>query len=894
MNNNNLTILFRSRLGLGFVRLVSCAVFTAFFITYFISPITSLAQEISCGSIRLLSGEEFQVEDCSNPFAVGTGVPIELIINNLLVADGGVVFVEGAGTENYYIDQESLPGHFFERFFHHDENGYQEVETGFLDITEEDYQNYARAYFGNDTDGLLYVEAMYNGNFDEENPLWSWDTFDDFNEYFYRSFNYRRPVLPLGTYTAVIESADIQVTQNNKGWFKSLKDFLVPVAYAQSSYWLDSDRYSITFTIANEPAPLSGPPSLLFLPGIMGSRLYEESEECNLFGGVDKVERWFSAYDCDIERLLMDVNGESVNDIFTETDGVIERVVGQDLYKSFMTDLEDWKINKLISDYRAVPYDWRLSLYEILKAKEMDGRISSNSSSSYKDGYIYKSLEAMVAASPGKRVVLVGHSNGGLVIKTLLATMKENNDPLLSSIDKVVFVAVPQIGTPESVAGLLHGVEIGRGLVLTKEQSRKILNTAPFGYHLLPTDDYYDEVATPVIKFEAGTSTDAWITQFGAELDSLGEVTAFIQKESGRLTPDSDDTITPATAYSHLIGYANSVHNYIKDWRPASTSIYQVAGIGINTPATINYFSNFACLRSEIKTGGVTHCIESGTKLGYRVEEVIDGDGTVLVPSALTANGYKYYADLKRYSELETKSRIHKDILEVPEVRELISQVAASITPGTFEYISTAEPNLSATNRLVYRLHSPLDLYVLLSDGGLVGSSTPDLRGVSYRRYGEVQQLSIPEEEEGYEIILNGLATGSFTFEIDEYQGNNLEGRITYSAIPSATSTMVSYKEGEESLAIDYQGDGIFEAIAVPGLSNLLLTATTSTSSPSTDTTAKSNSSGTKVKDRNLVQAPVGVPLSGTIELSQRELMLELVRVLIIYRDLLISINVKI
>jgi pimeloyl-ACP methyl ester carboxylesterase len=886
--NNNLTILFQPRSGFGFVCLVSRAVFTAFFITYFISPVTALAEEASCGSVRFLSGQEWGIEDCSDPFEVDTGVSIELIINNSPVVDGGVVYVEGAGTENYYIEQDSLPGLFLERFFRHDENGYQEVETGFLDITEEDYQNYARVYFGNDTDGLLYVEAMYNGNFDEGNPLWSWDTFDDFNEYFYRRFNYRRPALPLGTYTAVIESADLGFSQNNEGWFKSLKDFFVPVAYAQSSYWSESDRYSITFTIANEPPLPPGPSSLLFLPGIMGSRLFEESSECNLFGGADKVERWFSIFGCDIDRLLMDVNGESVNDIFTETDSVIDEVVGQNLYKSFVADLEDWKAEEKIADYRAVPYDWRMSLYEILKAKETSGRISPNSSGAYQDGYVYKSLEAMVAASPGKKVVLVGHSNGGLVIKALLATMKENNDPLLSSIDKVIFVAVPQIGTPESLMGLLHGVEIGNGLVLSKEESRKILNTAPFGYHLLPTAEYYDEVATPVISFEAGTSTDAWIAQFGNELDSLDEVTSFIQKESGRTTPNWDDTLTPTTAYSHLIGYANSVHGFIKDWQPESTSVYQVAGIGINTPANITYFTDVDCLRREQSITGETKCVESESKLGYRVNDVIDGDGTVMLPSALATNAEKYYVNLKEYNK-DKKDRVHKDILEVDDVLQLISQINSSDIANNFTYLSTAEPVFLNANRLVYRLHSPLDLYVLLSDKQVVGSSTPDLRGVSYRRYGEVQQLSIPEGEKDYEIILSGLATGSFTFEVDSFSGDTLENHTAYSAIPSATSTRVLYKEGEEGLSIDYQGDGIFEAIAVPGLSNLLPKATVSTSTTSTATSTKSNSSSTKVKDRNLVQAPVGVLSSDTIELSQRELMLELISLLIIYRDLLIQ-----
>jgi hypothetical protein len=182
---------------------------------------------------------------------------------------------------------------------------------------------------------------------------------------------------------------------------------------------------------------------------------------------------------------------------------------------------------------------------------------------------------------------------------------------------------------------------------------------------------------------------------------------------------------------------------------------------------------------------------------------------------------------------------------------------------------------------------------VVLNDGEIVSSSTPDLRRISYRRYGEVQQLIIPEEEKVYEIILNGLAIGSFTFEIDNYEGNILENHTSYSAIPSSTSTKVVYAEGEDNLEIDYDGDGVFEAVALPGLSNLSPSETAATADATSTTPNKSISSGTRVKDQSLAQAPIGVLSSGTIELSRIDLMMELIRVLTIYRDLLISVNAR-
>jgi pimeloyl-ACP methyl ester carboxylesterase len=593
----------------------------------------------------------------------------------------------------------------------------------------------------------------------------------------------------------------------------------------------------------------------------------------------------------------MNENGHSVYPLFTETDdSVIEEVFGGNLYKSFISDLRDWKESGQISDYRAVPYDWRLDLHDVLKTTNIDGRISPNPSGTYRDGYIYQSLVALSEASPDGKVVLVGHSNGGLVIQTLLATMKANNDPLLGAVDKVILVAVPQVGTPESVVGMLHGVDIGiAGVAVSGEQSRKLINTAPFGYHLLPSAGYYDKVATPIITIEEGTSTNQWISQFGNKLDSLEEVTTFLTKESGRSTPNWENTSMPATAYSELLHYSDNAHNFVSDWKPAGTSVYEVAGTGINTPVTINYSSDFACLRSEIITGGVTHCLEYGTKLGYRVSEVIDGDGTVVTPSALATSAgegvEKWWLDLKSYN-LFRFDTVHKNIFEVSEISEFISDIISSSTLDSYTYLATSSPEFTDEDRLLLRLHSPLDLHIILEDGEVIGSSTPIIRGVEYRRYGEVQQLSVPDNEQNYQIRLSGVATGSFTLDMEEYSGDNLNNRTIYSAIPSSTSTEVILSiEDMDSLEelylqIDYEGDGLFEAMALPGISQIF---TNTTITP--DTIDKRSTSGTKVKNRILTSVPESELVVGTINISERELMLQLIDLLTQYRDLLIKIQ---
>lgn len=896
--------------GLALSRFVLRAVYSAFFITLFFSPSVAAAQEAGCGEIDYGYFSQ-PVEDCSNPFG-RTHVETGFLINGQPVIDGSTIVVPEAGVTSYGLHGENFFNPGLGSYYKHTETGYLALGVEFAYPERTEIEAKIAEYFNNDQNNILTYTQIYDASykypffnlnseqryFDANLGRYVEDVYYEMEEYIEaNSRSGRTPLLP-GTYTYTrVDTDEVISVSQAKSPLKQLREFLVPTAHAYYNV------HTVTFTLATStPVVVSGAPSVLFLPGIMGSRLFEESGECNLFGGVDKVERWVSTFDCDTERLLMDENGQSVYPLFTEAEGgVVEDVaVASNLYDSFFEDLADWKEEGKIADYRGVPYDWRLRLDDILKTVNVGGRISLDSGVTYQDGYVYRSLAAMVAASPSEKVVLVGHSNGGLVIKTLLATMKANNDPLLDSIEKVVLVAVPQAGTPESVVGMLHGVDIGiAGVAVSEEQSRKLINTAPFGYHLLPSVEYFDMVDTPVIAIEGGTSTSAWQGQFGAEIDTLIELRYFLEKGSGRTTPEWSDLLTPATAHSHLIGYANNVHGFMEDWKPAEASVYEVAGTGIETPATIKYFSDFTCLRTEIGTGGVTRCVEPGTKLGYRVDKVIDGDGTVVTPSALAlpllGGSDKWFVDLESYSKSSLITRKHKNIFEVQEVIDLVSDVVSSSTLDGYNFISKTEPSFEGKSRLVYQLHSPLDLYVILHDGEVVGSSTPSLRGVEYSRYGELQQLSIPEGESDYEIRLNGLATGSFTLDIDSYDGDVLADRQTYSAVPSSTSTRVSLKVEEDEevvLEIDYQGDGIFEATVLPGLAVIVPVAVVPATPVVPET--KSKSSSTKVKDRSLPSAPLGELSSGQVVAStQHELMLKLITLLTQYRDLLIKIKVQ-
>ena len=862
-----------------------------------------LAEGLPCNTIIGLE-ETIEISDCINPFGVEGGAPFELLVDGIKVMENDTVFIATLGTSDYHALSRNFTYGFIDRFYRHEGDNYRQVPSNYLPISEPEYQTYALAYFG-EINALvdLYIEYLLGNVVDTDIPGWYFAELDAFEAYVNSAHVYHRPILLPGTYSLVVEEIIISVSKaETEDWLDTIHNFFIKTAEAQSAYNPLTRKYALTFTLAEETQLPVGASSVLFLPGIMGSRLFEESDKCSIFGGIDIRERWFSSDGCDIERLFMDESGDSINNIFTELEGGIIEDVGLviNLYDSLLEDFDDWKEEEKIAEYRAIPYDWRLRLQDVLKTKNSDGKIIFDTAGTYQDGYIYKSLVDLKQASPAGKVVLVGHSNGGLVIQTLLASMKANNDPLLQAVEKVILVAVPQAGAPETILGLLHGVEVGKGLVISKEESRQLMNTAPFAYHLLPNADYYDMVETPVVRFDLGSSTDAWREQFGAELNTLEAVTNFLKKESNRTTPDWDDVLSPATTYLPLHDYAQAAHGYVEDWNSENLIIYEVAGVGVPTPATLTYFTDTECVKTEPYTNGSVVCVEFGPKLSYRVSEVVDGDGTVPAPSALAGAGTeKWWVNLKLYGKANL-DRIHKDILEVSDVRKLISGVVSSSTLGQYDFLSMTKPDFSSENRLVYQLHSPLDMSVVLNDGEVVSSFNPQLRGVKYRRFGEVQHLSIPSEETGYKVHLTGLGAGSFTLDIEQYEGDSLKERVSYSALPSSTSTEVVIEGvpvGELSeivLQLDYEGNGVFEILARPGLAEVrFITTTGSATTTPPVITKKSNRNGTKVKNRGLTIAPKSNLRAATVYTDQREVKLEFIKILIQYRDLLIKLRVK-
>ncbi len=580
--------------------------------------------------------------------------------------------------------------------------------------------------------------------------------------------------------------------------------------------------------------------NVLFLPGIESSRLYRPDYQ----GGTDQL--WEPNAPSDVEDLYLDENGESIrDDVYTE-DVIDEANVllmpRPNIYLSFLSDLKKWKDDEgLIADYAVAPYDWRLSMDDVLeKGNELaDGRIYySGTNGGTTSPYIVTKLRSLAATSRTGKVTIIAHSNGGLVAKALIEKLGTDADDL---IDKVVLVAVPQLGTPQALGALLHGYDQGLPndrlpTFLDPATARAFASTSPMAYHLLPSGAYFRsggvETVTPMVTFEGGSSTDPFISRYGHAIGNYSELDSFLRGEEGRPAPSFEDVVSPGVLRSGLLDYARNLHSVIDDsWTPPSSIRFvQIAGFGNETVSGIRYWTGIECKSSSAQG----RCISPSPKLEYTPEFVVDGDGTVITTSALamstsSENVTRWWVDLDKYNSSILSGSLfrtdvkHAGILEIPELREYIRDYVISNNSQTisYEYVWTTAPTVNNGKRLQFFLHSPLNLIVEDNQGGIVSEATTTITGASFVRFGEVQSISIPASKLS-KLRMVGIEDGTFSLEIRETNNGEIAASTTFIGVPSSMRTNVEMDftdgtiAGASPLRIDYDGDGQIESSLTP------------------------------------------------------------------------------
>jgi pimeloyl-ACP methyl ester carboxylesterase len=582
--------------------------------------------------------------------------------------------------------------------------------------------------------------------------------------------------------------------------------------------------------------------NVLFLPGLEASRLYRPDS-----GDDDPL--WEPGSNSEVAELFLDSSGESLyDDLYTRDVIDSAYIISKgNVYKSFLKDLDDWKnADGLIADYGVAPYDWRLTLEEIVsRGTKTDDRIS------YLDDtdtpYILSELRRLAETSRTGKVTLIAHSNGGLVAKALTNKLGVEAATL---VDKIVFVAVPQSGTPQAIGALLHGYDQGLpvdwfSFTMSPRTARMMAENMPSGYNLLPSEEYFigegSGVETPVVTFESGALTDGYIAEFGDKINSHSELHDFLVENGGKVAADSSDTASPSRVNEGLLLYSDNVKQVLDEWvPPTGVAVHQIAGFGEETLGTVRYWTGVKC-----KVPAGPFCLEYEPKLQYTPEVVVDGDGTVVATSALAMSESdavsRWLVDLFRYNDDSFFQRKHAAIFEISQLRSLIKENILTQTTTTLpEYISEDEPILEDTPpRLEYYLHSPLALSAHDSEGRVISATDDAYPNATYRRFGEVQYLSVPASSHPT-LVLDGLDSGSFTLEVMKTDDDEMIEQTTFAGIMTSpdTEVMMVFPDGTVTeagpLIVDYDGNGTMDMTLEPQLGETVMPENPDTIAPVT------------------------------------------------------------
>lgn len=504
--------------------------------------------------------------------------------------------------------------------------------------------------------------------------------------------------------------------------------------------------------------------SILFIPGIEGSRLQVDEK---VLLGTSTNMLWEPNRNDDVRKLYLDETGKSIlPDIYTT--GIIDSAFGHKIYMNFIHTMNKLVADKVVNSWKALAYDWRKPIDTVAN-----------------DDFVQEVIKSAGSSMTGK-VSVIAHSNGGLVTKLLVKKLEEKG--LANLIDKIILVAVPELGTPQTIAALLHGdgQRLLGGIILQAKVAQKLAQNMPSAYSSLPTLEYFKRISDPVVY--AGSS----------RIDSSDGFRQFM---------------STAAANTNLFDIAHTLRGIFDAWRfPASINVVSMAETGIPTAKALSY-----------KTATST--------ADYKIIKSNSGDGTVILPSATLSGKAKYIFD----GGLIDVS--HANILQSAAVISAIKkEIAPDIAHESFERHLVNDPY--KYDGVAYRsigVHSPIELHAYDADGGHTGripNPDPDsdldlfedhAKGVRFDIMNGDDYLVFDRATSSATILLKGTGIGSFTLD-DEI----VIGTSSYSTIfPKLPVTPLFQARFEMDMSsptstggivyMDFDGDGNSDGVATSG-----------------------------------------------------------------------------
>ena len=381
-------------------------------------------------------------------------------------------------------------------------------------------------------------------------------------------------------------------------------------------------------------------------------------------------------------------------------------------------------------------------------------------------------------------------------------------------------MAVPYLGTPEAIGGILHGDDesLLGGLILKTSVARQLGSNMSSAYSLLPSAKYYDTMPGSTITFASTTPVSINDGSYQQQIASLTDMNNFMidaQGMNNRVSSSSPDTLDPIKGNTSLVASAGNLHSVLDNFSwPANIMNWAVVGWNTLTTQGISYSGEDKC--------GFYFFGWSCKKVAKHDHDVTNmGDGTVVSKSA--SYGANAVASIDLY-QTDNGKIAHGNILESSTsqavIRNIItSNLILSSTTGSSTDVSmgtsstaifsnipgvvVSEPDVSKqANYIELSTYSDAQLHVYDSQGRHTGEvvsptstdniynsyennipgSSIDITKNTDTDYGT--HIYLPDNGQKYSINLNGTDIGSSNFEVNRVGSGKILNHAEYVGLP--------------------------------------------------------------------------------------------------------------
>lgn len=414
--------------------------------------------------------------------------------------------------------------------------------------------------------------------------------------------------------------------------------------------------------------------NILFIPGIQGSRIYKK-------GLLAENQLWEPNTGSDVSKLFLNKDGYSIDknlyykDIIERTNIVFGGNDDIEIYRGFARALDGLHFNFSINDWQFAAYDWRMSPNTIVA-----------NGTRYSNGGPYKKMEDQIVqmsqSSKTGKVTLITHSYGGLVGKRFLTYMSQRGK--IGLIDKVIFVAVPEKGSPSALVALLHGdnQDIGAGFIVNKNTMRRFAQNMPSIYALLPKVDS---------KLIHGVSATNTISVTVPDVNSVEDMYKFLFKEIARPSTDNFSEINIPLVSNKKIKQDIDLESGVDFIKPQSDSAYKniefytILGVGLDTLESIRYIKSrcqslgthpwLMSANCGLDHEPINSSMGDGTVLATDIFQSLSRDNNLSVSGDAVRWGEKYIFNLGEYNRKNNKNYSHASIVSAPPVISTLMQI---------------------------------------------------------------------------------------------------------------------------------------------------------------------------------------------------------------------------